>query len=811
MYGMDVTGREKSRRVTGRVRHALETTLLDVRYALRIFRRSPTFVLTVAVTIALGLGINITLFTLFNAYVLRPIAVHDPYSLYTFTWTTRAGHAHAFSWDEYERLREDRRAFSEVAAVLRFQTRLDGRIVQGQLVTGNYFHMLGVGTALGRTLLPEDAAGHDQVVVLSYEAWHTRFNSRLDIVGTKITIRGYPMEIVGVADKGFQDLSEVPRDFWAPITMAARLQDGPDLFGPEYPERLTIIGRLSPGQGVSSAEATLTAWSRQMTSQQPEERRAAGVLLRSNATTIPLTPELLLIITPLAAAFGLALLLACANVASMMLARAVARQREIGIRLSLGAARSRLIAQLLTESILLSVPAAVLGWIVSRVTIEASLRTMYATVPRDMLELLHEVTLPVDWRVAVYMFGAALISAVLFGLAPAIQATRQNVMLAAKGEFTTDVRPVRLRNVLVFGQVTVCTLLLIVCGALLRTTVDMRTRDIGFRTDRLIAMTVVENARKPVLDTLAADPAVAAVATASAIPLNGLVPSMTVLTQGGSSIGAAHNYISPTYLELLHIPIQRGRNFTAEETISEAPVAIVTAATALRLFGNDNPIGQMIHLAAMPVRDVRIIGVAADIVTCCIAHGKDAALIYLPSGSSTKGAVLVRVRGDVETERRRLDTRLARVVPGGVSDIHSLDQYRAGSLYPFRAASLIGLAVGGLALLLTVSGVYGTVSYLVMQRTKEIGIRVALGATAGTVTALLLNQSLRVAAIGVSVGAGLAIALSRLLASHMVFMRVFDVQAFAAGVLVVLAAALAAGYIPSRRAARVDPMETLHD
>jgi putative ABC transport system permease protein len=216
-----------------------------------------------------------------------------------------------------------------------------------------------------------------------------------------------------------------------------------------------------------------------------------------------------------------------------------------------------------------------------------------------------------------------------------------------------------------------------------------------------------------------------------------------------------------------------------------------------------------VHLAGKPVRDARIIGVAGDVVTCCIAYGKDAALVYLPAGSSTQGAVLLHVRGHVEIERRELDTRLAHLVPGGISDIHSLDQHRAAGLYPFRAASLIGLAVGGLALLLTVSGVYGTVSYLVTQRTREIGVRVALGATAGGVTALILNQSLRMAATGVGLGVALAVGLSRLLASRIVFMRVFDAPAFAAGVLLVVAAALAAGYIPSRRAARVDPIQTL--
>jgi hypothetical protein len=299
------------------------------------------------------------------------------------------------------------------------------------------------------------------------------------------------------------------------------------------------------------------------------------------------------------------------------------------------------------------------------------------------------------------------------------------------------------------------------------------------------------------------------IAAASSIPLNGLVPGITLVTQDGSAINAAHNYVSPDYFDLLSIPISSGRNFTPEETVSETAVAIVSTAAAHRLFGDGNPVGQVMHLAGTPARAVRIIGVAGDIVSCCVARGKDSAMIYLPAGSSTKGAVLVRVRGNVEAERRALDARLALSVPGGISDIHSLDQHRAAGLYAFRAASLIGAAVGGLALLLTVSGVYGVLSCLVTQRTREIGVRMALGATAGVVRALILNHSLRMAATGAGIGVALALALSRLLASRVVFVRVFDAPAFGAGVLLVVAAALAAGYVPSRRAARVDPIEML--
>jgi predicted permease len=802
--------KEDCRRVRGIP--SLDTALQDIRYALRSFRRSPVFVFTVTATIALGLGINTALFTLFNGYVLRPIAVRDPYSLYGFTWTDRAGDGHLFSWPEYQQFEKDSPAFSEVAAVRYLFSRLDGRRFHGQLVTGNYFQMLGVGAALGRTLLPEDAAvpGRDPVLVLSYAAWRTLFGGRPDIIGTKIAIRGCPMQVIGVARQGFQDLSEVPRDFWAPLTMTTRLEGGPDVFGAEHPERLTIVGRIKRGQSTSRAEAALTAWSRRTTAQRPDGHRAIAAILRSKATAIPLTQELLFVFSPLAAAFALVLLLACANVANMMMARAMARQREIGIRLSLGAVRARLIRLLLTESVLLAVPAAIVGFAVSRITIQAGLRTMLATVPKDMIDMIPELPLAPDWRVLGFILAAGLASAFLFGLAPALQATRHDVMLAARGEFTADLGPVRVRNRLVIAQISICTLLLVACGILVRTTVAISTFDIGFHTHGVIAMSVVDSGRTRAIDTLASDAGVQTLAAASSIPMNGWVPSVTVSAgQNGSAISSSYNEVSPEFFGVLGIPITRGRNFTPEEAAADSPVAILSAAAAQRLFGYADSLGRVVHVSGTPARDVRVIGVAGDIVTCCIPFGKDAALLYRPTIPSAHRSLLVRVRGNAEVECRRLDAELARRAPGAVEEIHALDQYLAGGIYPFRAASLIAFAVGGLALLLTVSGIYGVLSYLVAQRTKEIGIRVALGATADAVIRLVLEQCLRLAAIGIGLGVFLALGLSRLIASEMVFLRAFDPAAFSAGVLLVACAALAAGYFPSRRAARIDPITTL--
>jgi predicted permease len=730
--------------------------------------------------------------------------------LYSFTWSDRLTGEHRFSWDEYQQLVKEKAAFSDAAAVEYVFARVDGHAFRGQLVTGNYFQMLAVGTTLGRPLLPEDAdaPGREPFLVLSHQAWQSIFAGRPDIIGAKIMLRGIPMQVVGVVPPEFQGLSESPQDFWAPLSMAHQLQDGPDLFGSEHPESLGIVGRLQVGQTRSSAETILLGWSQRMTAQQPQDRRAAGVSLQSQATSVPLTPELLLIFSPLIAAFVLVLVLACTNVASMMLARATARQREVGIRLSLGALRRRLIRQLVTEAVLLSIPAAILGLLISRASIAAALRIIYAIIPKDMLELVRDIKHPVDWRVLGFMILVALLSAFLFGLGPAIQATRVSVMSAVRGELNSDLRPGRVRNGLVIAQITLCTLLLIACGALVRTTMRMSAFDIGFRTDHVIAMEVVERGRSRVLESLSMDPEVDQIAAVSSVPLGGRVPTMSASVDDGSTIPIAYNEVSPQYFQMLGIPLLRGRGFSDEEARSEAPVAVLSAGAASHLFAGKDPLSQTIQLGAPP-QVVRVIGIAGDMVTCCIAWGKDAALVYLPATASKKGSILVHVRGEVEAERQRLDALMASVAPGAIDDIHSLDQYRALGIWAFRVASLIGAAVGGLALLLTLSGIYGVVSYFVTQRTKEIGIRVALGATTSTVIGLVLKQSLRLTAIGISAGVVLGLGVTRLISSQMIFLRVFDGAAFVGGVLVVLLTALAAGYVPSRRAAQIDPIETL--
>jgi predicted permease len=360
----------------------IETVWQDIRYAIRGFRRSPTFVLTLVATIAVGLGLDTALFTVFNATYFRPIAVREPGTLYEAFWTDRAGDSQGFSWPEYRQFCSSNPAFSEAFGYIHTEARVNSRTALGTLVTGDYFQVLGIGATLGRTLVPEDtsAPGREPVIMLSYQAWRNRFSGDPDIVGKKVLLRGYPFEVVGVALAGFTGLGSRPVEFWAPLTMSARFESD-DIFGPTQPRSLSIVGRLKAGHSVGQTQSALTIWMQRLTSNGPSASKAVRALLFSHATTKPLKIANAFAFSSILAAFSLVLLIGCANVANLMLARSLARQREIGIRLSLGASRGRVVRQLLTESFLLALPSAAAGIAVSEAIIRICVRVLIATLP----------------------------------------------------------------------------------------------------------------------------------------------------------------------------------------------------------------------------------------------------------------------------------------------------------------------------------------------------------------------------------------------------------------------------------------------
>jgi predicted permease len=791
-------------------------------------RGAPAFAITVVLTLGIGLGLNTALFTLFNAYVLRPFAVKDPYTLYHFGWQTTRGARAGVTWEQYQDLRSQVPVFGETLGFAPVLTRVDSRNVQGFAVTGNYFTMLNVGALHGRPILPEDASttGAGAVVVLSYQFWQSAFAGDPSIVGRTIRIADRPFEVIGVGPADFIGVSEIPIDFFIPITMQGAVVPGPDLFGPQKPRGVLVVGRLRPEVLLDQARAALTVWIDHATEQWPESDRAIQATLESAATPMSMNgdilKEILPVFLPLIVIFGLVLVICCANVSNMMLARALARQKEIGIRLAMGAARSRLIRQLLSENLLLSLLAGAVGFAVSNGAIRMSQRVLVATIPPAM-NLLHVAPLKPDYRVFAFILMAAALSTILFGLAPALQATRTSLVEALRGEFGARISSSRLRSALIVSQISVCVILLVLTGILLRASAAYQRKDLGFNIHGVVYPfflgRIDASAPGKLAQRLVTEPWVDQMAAAWHPPLYTVDQIPVTTMQSTQPVRAGYNMVSPEYFNVLEIPIVRGRTFGKEEAESEAAVAIVSQATAQKLWPNEDAIGKPFtvdrrapNLNDAPAFDhAAVIGIAKDVISGNMVSGRDATMIYFPASPRSKHprTFLIRGKGDVASTIRNLETALTATVPNRPEVAISLDEMFTTQMYPFWAASSIAAMLGVLALLLTLSGMYGVLSYLVGQRTKEIGIRIALGATPGVVVRLVLSQSFQFAIWGVAVGSALAFGGSLLLRHFLTMINAYDVISYTSGAAIVALASLAAALFPSNRAARINPVETL--
>jgi predicted permease len=803
----------------------LESVMGDIRYALRSFRKSPGFALAVVGTIGLALGLNTTLFTVFNAYVLRPFAVHDPWSLYRFTWLSKNGAGHRFSWAQYQDLASRKSPFSDVIAQEGIQAVVEGRTLFGTVVSGNYFTMLGGGVSAGRPLLPDDASepGTGAVMVLAYDAWKNQFGADPNLVGKTLHLRGHAFQVVGIANPGFGLQSFC--SFWIPLSMEGAVRDERDLRALPAAERLELIGRLQEGMDTRGAKADLIVWSSGFGADLPLKQRPAGVTLESAATSVPFTHETIMAFITVFTVFGLVLLTACANVSNMMLARALARQREIGIRVSLGAGRARLIRQLLTESLLLAVPAAVTGFALSNVTIEGARRLLFATVPAAFGRILVVADLAPDWRVFGFILLASVIATLAFGLAPAIQTTRSRLVEANRGDFSSDYRPARLRSLLLVTQVAVCSLLLIITAIVIRGQERVTVRSIGMDLNGVWDVKIREKQQAVAAERLAATPGVEVVAAAWRTPLYGSDRRIDLLPSSSrTTLRLGYNLVSPGYFPVFRIPIVRGRNFTDAEAETDMPVAVVSEAAARRLWPGAEAVGQTISIPPTDHKDpsfdrvpafteARVIGVARDALSGYLATPTDRwqAMVYFPTHrrAAHNDSILVRVGGTPAAARQRIAATLDGIAPSIYDMINPMEDVLALQIYPFQMTFWITAFLGGLALVMTVSGIYGVMSYLVNQRTKEIGIRLALGAAAGDVVWMVTKQSARLAFVGVAVGVAMALGIAPVFANQIEALHTYDAMAYAGAVLVVMAAAVAASLPPSRRAVRLDPVTAL--
>ena len=623
----------------------------DIIYALRGFRRSPGVIFTVVVTIGLALGLNTTMFTIFNAYVLRPFDVRDPYSIYTLSWATKNGKRNP-SFAEFEQVGAKSSAIEAAFVTENALATVEGQTFIGQRVSRNYFETLGVTAAIGRVTRERDRPE----MVLSYGAWKVKFNSDPQILGRSLAVAGAIYTVVGVGRAGFEGLAPAPMDFWIPLSN-------------DHPATLNgALVRLKRDISVREAQAELTVLGASLSADQSSDQRPIGAVLTSNAAPFSiLRGGSYLLFAPIFVAFGLILLIACANVANVLLARAAGRQKEMAIRLALGASRARVVRQLLVESMVLATPAAVAAFAIARITTRFALQLYFALVPNLIGGLVRILPLDPDLRVFGFLLIAAFGSTLAFGIVPAIHAARANV----------NYQRSPLRNTLVVSQVSVCVLLLIVSGVLLRGDSSLERYDPGFGTHNIFDLELQNSASVSVMDKIRLEAWVESISAVNRAPLTG-VRTIPMATLDGVSIRTGYDFVSPELFDVLRIPILHGRTFTASEANAEAPVAIVTESTARNFWPGRDPVGQVIRIEPQAAVDrnqipsfrrAQVIGVVRDIATVDVFTSPAVPVFFFPTNPRGVNvqALVVRVKQDSRETRRSLFETIERLAPAAPS------------------------------------------------------------------------------------------------------------------------------------------------
>lgn len=837
----------------------LETLLHDLRFGLRMLVKQPGFTLIALLTLSLGIGVNTALFTVYDAFVLKPLPLKDPDSIVHVQGYDREGKRKPmFSYQDYLDFRHRNTSLTGLIALNSFavpfgeeaaevgSSLLPSNFGLGRLVSSNYFTVLDAQMALGRGFAPEEDQTPDThpVLVLSYLFWERRFHSDPNVIGQMVRVAGLPFTIIGVTAKGFIGTEPDAPQFWIPLMMRDQVVGGWNSkiwLTERNADSFVLIGRLKPGATREQAQAEMNVITQQLAQAYPDPNRKASVVITSGATFIQLEGPMRLLVAPLLTAVGLVLLIACVNVTNMLLARAAGRQREIAVRLALGASRLRIVRQLLTESVLLAAAGGALGLMLATWAIHLLYPLVLARlpVPQVMLEQF-ALDLSPDYRLFGFALCVSLVAGIVAGLAPALQSSRPNLSGALKDEgstFGAYLSQSRLRNALVVVQIAVCLTLLIAAGLLTRNLQKLNTIDTGLVTKNVFVLEteVAGTQREPqrmrefgdaLATRLRALPGVKVVSQAQRQPLSGptrttpiAIPGQTQLA--GRPLEAGFNLVSADYFQTLGLRITRGRSFTAQEEQADAHVALVSESTARRFWPNENPLGKRIGIGATaqpnePAANFpqyEIIGLTNDTRQGLLWQPDDT-FVYVPLPAHRRGEalLLVSTTGDARAvmtaaykEARTLDAKMS-VTPRLVEDFLALQ------MSPFQSVALLAGLLGALALLLASIGLYGVMSFIVSQRTREIGIRMALGAQRNDVIALFLRQGGKLIAMGVAVGLAGGAAISVLLAVVLTDISEFDPLAFAVVVACLTIVALAACYVPARRATRIDPCGALrHD
>jgi predicted permease len=806
----------------------------DVRYSARTLRNNPGFAIVAVLALALGIGVNTGIFTMLNAIALRPLPVADAGKVISVYQSFRGkvgrntyGSSSYFSYPEYLNYRDNNHVFSGVAASAHAPVSLggaDARYIQGHVVSCNFFSVLGRPPILGREFSAEECAkpGDAPVVILSHAFWTAQFHADPNAIGSNIQLNRRAFTIIGIAPPGFDGTGMTPSSYWAPVTMQSTLLPGTALFSEANTSWLEILGRLKPGVSVTRARADLDVIAGRIDQSYPGRTTTLSVdtatfLGEPEGRTAVLAGSAVALL-----AVGLVLLIACANVANLLLARAAARQKEIAIRLSAGASRGRLVRQLLTESMLISLAGGALGSALAFWTFEWLFRTVMSNLPSGIPPI--ALNLTPDLRVLGYAIALAAVTGILFGLVPAFQATRPDLVSALKEEgsgFTSHISRGRLRNALVVAQVSVCLVLLIAGGLLARGLQASQTIDPGFSMKGVVATsfdleqqgyddTRASQFHRQLMERVSAIPGVDATSQAVTVPLNGSSFGTVIEIEGiHAPQQVRFNDVSPSFFSLLGIPIIRGRSFTEAEVQRGATVAVISEATAKLFWPNQDPLGKTFRMGKEKT-PYYVIGVTRDIRATDLPR-VEKTFLYFPAQLEHQSQMnlLAHTNGNVITAANLIREAAHSLDSNMIVTAKPLAEKLEIWRFPSRVLAFLTASLGLLGLLLASLGIYGVVSYAVNSRTREIGIRITLGANPKGILSLILTQAMRPVFLGLLIGFAICAATSRLMSVMLYGISPFDPVTFIGVALFLSGVALLACYLPARRATRVDPMEAL--
>jgi len=807
--------------------------LEDIRYGARMLVKHPGFTLVAALSLAIGIGATTTVFSLLNAMLLRPIPVRDAASLVSVNKPGPDGSTiHTLSHPDYLDLRArtdigEIVAWTEAAASLE----LNGQVEQvyGMLASGNYFPVLGVRPALGRLFTPDEdqVPGEHPVAVLSFAFWQSRYGSDSSLIGKSVDLNGQPFTVIGIAPKGFTSTySAFAPAFYAPLMMQAQLLARPGISLSRGHSNLKLTARLKPGVTRDQAQAAFSLFDRQLEAAYPEAGQTSKrVNLGLEVAPVGAYPSnilvgLLGVAALMLAIVGSVLLIACANVAGMLLARATVRRREVAVRLAVGATRGRLIRQLLTESTLLFLVAATLGMLLT-----LWLTRLVATIPVPVA-IPFALDTQVDWRVLGFTLVLALGTGIVFGLAPALEASRTDLQSALKDVASAGGgRRSRMRQAFVVGQVSLSLVLLVGAGLFARALRYGQTVYPGHNPETVLTATLnpeplgytapqASVLYQRLTENLEALPGVEAVSMARGVHIGMGWANTSLAVEDAPELGSMQtetNVVAPRYFETLGVRLVSGRDFTSTDREGTPRVVIINEAMARRFWPNASPLGKRVRFGEDQWADV--IGVVED-GRHRIAGQAPPPFVYRAylqsSRESSDMTLVLRFRGDkagvladLRRETKALDARLPLQSPMTLAAAVEM------VTLPWQVAGSIAQGFGILGLALAALGIYGLVAYTVSQRTREIGVRVALGAGPDDIRRLVVGHGVRLAVFGLAIGLTISFAVTRALAAFLFGISASDPLTYIGTAAVLATVAVAASYIPARNAGRTDPLVAL--